>query len=182
MRRAVRKVAKDVSMTRFEDGRMVHETRIQESRIPAEPDFVKMYTEDIANLNHIKGHKRDVLAFMASVMDYNNVAVVSPPMRRRWASELGVSMSTINNAVSALKKEGHILSDGHGEYTVNPSLFAKGEWKNTVKRRESYDAAFIVSYVLGESGYTRTYRKAILTAAARGQGHSADSEDLGALG
>lgn len=165
-----RKISRDCVMTQSVDGRVITETTSKEFKVPVEPDFVKLYTDDIANMNNINGHKRDVLCFMAGIMDYNNVAVVSPAMRKRWAAELEVSMSTINNAVSGLKKEGHILSHSPGEYIINPCLFAKGEWKNTVKKRESYDAYFVVRYKIGKGGYTRTYRETVLQTIATDTG------------
>lgn len=166
MSRHEKRVFKDIHHVKMDGDRRVSETRHTETKIPSEPDFVKLYTEDVANLNGIKGHQKDVLAFMAAIMNYDNVAIVSPGQRVRWAKELGITISTINCSISRLMRAGHIRSESQGEYIINPNMFAKGEWLNTVKKREDFDAYFIVNYKNTETGYKRTFRKAKLEEAA----------------
>jgi DNA-binding transcriptional regulator YhcF (GntR family) len=149
-----------VKQTRNEYGDFTSEEKDYSYRLPVEPDFVKMYTKDVADLNGIKGTNREVLTFMASMMDYENKVVISAPERRRWAKELDVSYHSINNAISFLKKHGHITSPGTGEYVVSPTMFSKGDWKKTMQKREDFDAHFVVSYKKTEAGFSRTVRQA----------------------
>ena len=146
----------------FEDGKFRRGERHVTLKVPAEPPYVKEYSYDVLTLNGIKGAQRDVLTFMAHAMDYENVVVLSSGRRKIWAKELGVSISTINNAVSWLLKNGFIVSKVTGEYIVDPKMFAKGEWKDIIERRESFDAEFVVSYEYTEGGYKRRFRKARL--------------------
>lgn len=131
-------------------------------RIPVEPEFVKMYVDDVASLNHITGVHRAILCFMASLMDYDNKVVLSPEERKRWQVELGVAQSTVNNAISHLIRRGHIKKNGSGEYIVCPSMFSKGHWKKTMQKRDSFDAHFTVRYERTKAGYTRTVRESIV--------------------
>lgn len=129
-------------------------------RVPTEPEFVKMYCDDVANLNSITGVEGAVLRFMASMMDYNNKVILSPAERKRWQLQLAVAQSTINNAISTLAKDGHIRRISAGEYIVCPTMFSKGEWKKTMQKRESFDAHFTIRYERTKTGYTRTFREA----------------------
>lgn len=143
-----------------ESGNFVREEKDWGYRFPVEPEFVKMYVDDVASLNHIAGIQGVVLAYMATLMDYDNKVVLSASERKRWQLEHGVAQSTINNAISCLLRDGHIFKSGSGEYTVNPTLFSKGDWKKTMQKRESFEAHFTVSYERTKAGYTRTFREA----------------------
>lgn len=146
---------------RVSDAGEVYDREIDYSyRVPVEPEFVKMYVDDVANLNEITGVHRAILCFMASLMNYNNRVVLSAEERKRWQSQLGVAQSTINNALSALVKGGHIIKAGAGEYLVCPTMFSKGDWKKTMQKRESFDAHFTIRYERTKAGYTRTFREA----------------------
>lgn len=145
-------------MTENERGEVKALRKVAVHKVPAEPDFVKLYTADVATLNGIRGVQKDVLVLMAGIMDYENVAVISPACRKRWVAELGITSNGLNNAISQLLKSGHVTSLGNkrsGEYLVDPLMFSKGAWKETIEKQENFLAQFEVSYRKTNGGYER---------------------------
>lgn len=158
-----------------ENGEVKALRRAAAYKVPVEPDFVKLYTADVATLNGIKGVQKDVLVLMAGIMDYENIVVLSPACRKRWVEELGITINGLNNAISQLLKSGHVTSVGSkrsGEYLVDPLMFSKGAWKETVEKQEDFLARFEVSYKKTNGGYERR----VLQAKVRPDGMRIDLE------
>lgn len=160
MSRDWKKTTKLLEKKWMDGDRVVAETSLSETKLSSEPDYVKMYCKDVAALVGLGGYKIDVLVKLASIMNYDNVAVVSPAQRKRWADTLEVSMATINCAFSALIKYGLIISENRGEYIVNPNFFSKGEWFNARQKRDDFEATFTMYYQATPTGYKKKLSKA----------------------
>lgn len=103
--------------------------------IPSEPNFVKLYLDDILYLNDLPKGLNSILYALLKRMSYGNQIVVNVGVKRQLAKELELAESTINNAITKLF-QGHIIDRIEtGIYVVNPLLFGKGEWKDIAQLR-----------------------------------------------
>lgn len=102
----------------------------RDSILPKEPDFVKLYLEDVARLNNVPSWADSILYQLLRLMNYRNEIVLNATVKKRIGDELEVSMKTINNALGLLVKKQILFRDGVGVYVGNPMLFGKGEWKD----------------------------------------------------
>jgi len=102
-----------------------------------EPNYVKVYLEDILYLSDLpKGYNSVLWAFIKR-MGYGNQLVLNAALKRMIAEEVNLSVSSVNNALTKFVK-GNLLSRiDTGIYLVNPQLFGKGEWKDISKIRLS---------------------------------------------
>lgn len=131
-------------------------------RVPQEPQFYKVYTHSVADLNQLKNPKKDVLNIMAAKMDYDNVVRLTTGERKRWAQHLKITMGTLNNAISYLVNNGYAERRAAGEYVVNPFMFSKGDWAATMDKRHSFTAYFAVRFEAGVDGFTKSFRHAFI--------------------
>ena len=102
-----------------------------------EPNYVKLYLDDILYLSDLpKGYNSILYAFIKR-MGYGNQLVLNAALKRMIAEEIGLSVSSINNALSKFVKGKLLKRIDTGIYLVNPQLFGKGEWKDISKIRLS---------------------------------------------
>jgi Cu/Ag efflux pump CusA len=118
-----------------ETGEVEVTENIQERVVSKEPSFVKLYLRDVMFLQDLSPSLNTVMYQLLSAMDYENMVVVNVGMKRIIAERVGLSFSSVNNAITAFVK-GHLLERREtGVYRVNPYLFAKGDWKSIQKIR-----------------------------------------------
>jgi hypothetical protein len=100
-------------------------------KTPVEPNFVKMYLEDIAKLYQCTRPEIDVLFEILKIMDYSNIASLPLGRKQTIAENLYLkSINWVNLCLIQLMKKGIMTKQGSGVYLVNPLLFAKGTWKD----------------------------------------------------
>lgn len=98
-----------------------------------EPDYVKLYLDDIVRLKDLPPASAKLLLLIVRNMGYNNIFQAYKPLKMMIIQELGITMNTLNQQISNLKKAGILLpmeEFGRGLYLVDPNLFARGSWKN----------------------------------------------------
>lgn len=106
--------------------------------LPQEPAFVKIYLEDISKLYDLPANSSRLLHALLRQMNYDSIITLSAPAKRRIAKDLKISLSTINNQLTALTKTDVLQRIDRGEYMLNPSLFAKGAWNDVRRLRNKY--------------------------------------------
>lgn len=115
-------------------------TTVYTSSPQSEPPYAKVYFDGVRQLRSIPLYCWPVLMWLLRLMPYANTDPVfefGAPMRRKAASELEVSVSRVDHAVSDLLKCGVLLRADRGLYQFNPAFFARGEWKDIQKLRFS---------------------------------------------
>lgn len=116
-------------------GEKIYSEETNTLNIPAEPNFVKLYLDDILYLSDLPKGLNSVLYNLLKRMSYGNQIVVNAGIKRQIAGEISLAVSTVNNSITKLVK-GHVLFRVEtGIYTVNPNLFGKGEWKDIAQLR-----------------------------------------------
>ena len=117
----------------FQSGEVVQVER--EVQIPKEPDFIKLYLDDLVLLKDIPQWVSRVLYSLLKHMNYQNEIVLNSTIKRRIAADLGIIPKTIDNALVTFVKKGILNRQDPGVYQANPYLFGKGEWNNIRKIR-----------------------------------------------
>lgn len=107
----------------------------REIRIPKEPDFIKLYLNDLVMLKDIPQWVSGVLYALLKHMNYQNEIILNATIKKRIAVDLDIVTRTIDNALVTFVKKNVLFRIGAGVYQANPYLFGKGEWINIRKIR-----------------------------------------------
>ena len=105
-----------------------------------EPNYIKLYTDDIGRLFELPGSCSDVLAAIASHMAYKtNIIVLYGPIKKILMQELDMNLNTFNKAIDELYKKGMLIRLARACYMVDPELYGTGSWNDVKKVRLSIE-------------------------------------------
>mgnify|MGYP001110011679 CR=1 FL=1 len=119
-------------------GEICETTREQIIQIPNEPPFVKLYIEDLRCLHRLPPKSSALLYELVKRVDYEGMVGLTTMIKKTIAETLSTSVASIDNQLSKLIMTNIILRIGRGTYMLNPSLFAKGQWKDVRKLRDKF--------------------------------------------
>jgi hypothetical protein len=132
----IKKMKKKVSRSEVttevdrDTGEIGREVKTDTFLIDREPDFVKLYVQDIAKLNDVVGQENNVLLEFIRYMGYNNIIPAYKPIKQMIARKLNVSLHTVEKSIKKFKKKGLFISVSRGIYMADPELFGKGKWSD----------------------------------------------------
>lgn len=109
------------------------------TKLPKEPDYIKLYIDDIGHLMGIQEGHRSILLYIAASVGYDGFVTLTLARKARIAATVGMAVKSVDNAISALVKADILRREGRCEYELNPSLFARGEWAHIRERREAFN-------------------------------------------
>jgi hypothetical protein len=121
---------------------------IELKTLPKEPDYIKLYVEDIGRLHGLKPQTREVLLYVAAASGYDGVATISARRKAAIAHTVGTTVHVVSNALTECCKAGLLRRIAQSEYEPNPHLFARGSWAEIRERR----ASFVATFVYGPEG------------------------------
>jgi predicted transcriptional regulator len=75
-------------------------------------------------------HLNPILNIFLKHMNWENRLVLNMGVKKRMAESIGLSVSSIDNALTKLVKGGLLIREDKGNYLFNPYLFGKGNWEN----------------------------------------------------
>lgn len=129
------------TITDHETGEVLSQEKSTKTRlIEREPNYIKLYTDDIGRLFNLPGSSSDVLASIASHMAYKtNIIVLYGPIKKVIMAELGMNKNTFNKAIDDLYKAGMLIRLSRACYMVDPELYGSGSWKDVQKVRLSIE-------------------------------------------
>jgi hypothetical protein len=112
-----------------------------------EPDFVKLYIDCVFTVKGVKkGFNPIFLAFLEymSYADTNSkyggqVIFVNKAMKMNIAETVGLSIVSVNNAITDFVKKGIFKRIDVGTYQINPNIVGRGEWKDIKNIRATFD-------------------------------------------
>lgn len=122
-------------LTDYQTGSIQQTVKITSKNVGVEPNFVKLYLQDCLYLSNLPKGLNSILYGLIKRMDYDNEIVVNSAVKRKIANEVGLAFATVNGAITDFVKADILIRKDIGIYTVNPYLFAKGEWKEISKIR-----------------------------------------------
>lgn len=131
------KVRYEKEVRDFQTGELVQLER--EIQIPKEPDFVKLYLNDLVLLKEIPRWVSGILYSLLKNMNYQNEIVLNAAIKKRIAVDLGIVPKTIDNALVTFVKKSILIRQDTGVYRANPYLFDKGDWNNIRRIRLQVD-------------------------------------------
>jgi hypothetical protein len=132
-----KKINKEVKETvTNDDGEKLFQRHIEESYVSKEPDYVKIYLDNILQINNLSSGIQKTLNVLLKRMAYDNIVVLNAYIKKQMAEELGFNtVQSLNNNINKLVKEGIMIRKGTGTYEMNPFLFGRGSWDNIKKIR-----------------------------------------------
>lgn len=123
-------------------------TVVQLNKLPPEPEYIKLYVDDIGKLHGLSPTHREVLLYVAAASGYDGIATISTRRKAAIALTIGGSIKTVSNALTECLKAGLLRRVAHGEYEPNPYVFGRGSWAEIRERRQR----FVASFVYGPQG------------------------------
>jgi len=93
-----------------------------------EPEYVKMYLEDIGMLYKLSGTQNDFIRVLLRKMNYDNEVYIHKAMREEIKEKMGIGERQIRNNFEVLVNGRILMKLGNNHYLFNPNLFAKGSW------------------------------------------------------
>lgn len=108
----------------------LNKVRSQTYLIDKEPDYVKLYLEDITRLKDIPSGMNKVLFELMKSISYNGIIMAYKPVKDLMCSNMGISVNYLNKCIDEFYKKGILIRYARGVYIADPNLFAKGSWKD----------------------------------------------------
>lgn len=98
--------------------------------VEKEPEYIKMYVNDIARLKNLPTGMQPILMELIKSMGYNNVIPAYKPIKDMICKNLGIKMDYLNKSIDAFYKAGLLIRLHRGIYMADPELFARGKWED----------------------------------------------------
>lgn len=119
----------------FQTGEMMSKRTATKRYLNKEPDFVKLYLDDVMKLNDIPAKKTDVLYLLLKKMNYDNEITVVASHKRDIAKQLSCSVISIDKTLGLLVDKNILIRKDRGVFLANPNIFGKGNWKDIEQLR-----------------------------------------------
>lgn len=121
------------------DGELINELSERQYKTISyerEPNYVKLYTEDLSRLFQLPPSASNVLSCLVKYMTYKtNIVVLYGPVKTAICKELSMEKNTLNKSIDNLYKKGLIIRVSHACYMIDPQLFGKGSWGDVSSMR-----------------------------------------------
>ena len=109
------------------------------SMFEKEPPYVKIYLEDIGNLNGLNKSEKTVMYELIRNMGYKNIVPAYKPVKEMMASKLNMPYNTLDKCIKEMSKKGILIRKARGLYVMDPSIFGRGSWSDIKNIRLTVD-------------------------------------------
>jgi hypothetical protein len=113
-----------------ENGVIKEENKTTVFTIGREPDYVKIYLNDILRLNDIPKSSNAILLAILRRMTYDNDIALFAPVKRQIAKELDIKEVTISKAIELFVQKSILFRKDRGLYLINPYFLGRGRWED----------------------------------------------------
>jgi hypothetical protein len=110
------------------------------STAPAEPNYLKLYVDDLGLLNKLSGGETRALIHIAALANYDGEIVLPLVIKKRVAEKSGVKVQSISDILTKLISKGILKRIDKTLYLLNPDLFARGKWREIRERRKAFQS------------------------------------------
>ena len=129
------------------DGELVNGKTIY--RTQTEPEYVKLYIDCVFAIKGVKKNLNPIFIAFLGYMSYadandmygGQIIYVNKAMKSAIAAKTGLSLVSVNNAITEFVKKGLFKRVDIGTYQVNAEVVGKGEWKDIKNIRATFDYA-----------------------------------------
>lgn len=108
--------------------------------VPTEPNYLKLYVDDLGLLNKLSGSEVIALIHIAALANYDGQVSLPLLIKQSIAEKAGVKIQAVNNATVKLTRKGILKRMGTAVYLLNPDLFARGKWREIRERRKAFQS------------------------------------------
>ena len=115
-----------------------------------EPDFIKVYIQDLCNVKSVTGLQMNIFHFMMRNMNSYNEVSYGKSAKERFCAEHGTTISSFDNNIKALISKGLIERVSRGEFRINKKYAVKTDWEK-------------VQFIEWKTTYTRDGKKEEVT-------------------
>jgi Firmicute plasmid replication protein (RepL) len=122
-------------------GEMLSNQSVKTGSKEVEPNFVKLYLDDIGRLHDLPPYASKLMQALVKTAGYNNIVPMYRPVKELICKDINMKMNTLNKAVQMLAQAGVLISMGQGRglYMLDPNLFGKGRWEDIKRLRLCVD-------------------------------------------
>ena len=121
-----------------ETGEIKQTVDIKSVRLAQEPEFIKLYLQDINKIFDLPKGCSPALYEILKQMNYQGHIVLNKYVKRICAEAAGLALTSFSNCITDLLKKDIIKRIDTGTYVANPHIFGKGSWSEISKQREFY--------------------------------------------
>lgn len=112
-----------------------------------EPDFVKLYIDCVFTVKGVKKGFNPIFVAFLEYMSYSDandeyggqIIYVNKAMKATIANKVGLSIVSVNNAITDFVKKGLFKRVDVGTYQVNPNIVGRGKWADIKNIRATFD-------------------------------------------
>ena len=113
-----------------ETGEVIEQERKESLAVGKEPNYYKVYINDLANLQGLNPTEKMVLEILSANMTFDNLIVLIKPIKEKLVKITGKEFETIKKAIQGLAKKNVLIKEERACYRVNPKYVAKGKWED----------------------------------------------------
>lgn len=107
--------------------------------LPTEPEYIKLYIEDIGRIFKLKQGHQKILMYVAACVDYDGIISLTAGRKERIGKKVNQVVKSVDNALGEFVKAGLLHRIGRGDFELDPSIFARGEWRRIRERRMAFE-------------------------------------------
>lgn len=108
--------------------------------VPTEPNYLKLYVDDLGLLNKLSGSEVIALIHIAALANYDGQVCLPLLVKQSIAEKTNVKPQAIGNTIVKLTAKGILKRIGTAVYLLNPDLFAKGKWREIRELRRAFQS------------------------------------------
>lgn len=137
-----KKITKELTETRVnENGEIIDYRQLKEFRVDKEPEFVKLYLNDINHLFDLPNN--NVLFCLIKKMNYEGEVFLIKSIVDEICLITNIKNSTyFYKLIKEYCKKELLIKKDKGRYLVNPYYFGRGQWVDIQKIRLTIDYSY----------------------------------------
>ena len=125
------------SKINMKTGEILEVVNKQEFVVKREPDYIKLYLEDIAQLNGLPNS--DVLFLLARKMNYDGEVVLVASIVTVICDSVGIGKNHFYKILKGYCDKEILFKTERSVYVFNPYIFARGSWDDIKNIRMTID-------------------------------------------
>ena len=130
-------------MVDYDSGELKKENTVYVRRAEAEPNYIKLYVDDISSLKDLRPKTGSLMFELLQMMPYDNLIVLNKFLKEKIAKNINSSLQTVNEGIAILIRKEIILRKARGTFLMNPKYFGRGSWQDIKSLRLSIEYDFM---------------------------------------
>lgn len=114
----------------LDTGEIIEQNKKQSIAVGKEPNYYKVYVQDLANLQGLNPTETQVFQILSANMTFDNLIVLIKPIKEKLVEMTGKKYDAIKKAIENLAKKKILIRADRSVYRVNPKYAAKGKWED----------------------------------------------------